>query len=197
MSDDLVRLEGGAGDLATSTKPTIHFNFPEIDFKYGQVEGAIASLHNVAPAAMGTFKSRLKHFQRIGVVPSSPGKGQKLRYKVADAITWALCFEFTELGLPPEQTRDLLRLCVRELFRPFEGPVQNEDLIFVLHGNFLEWRLKPQGALKGEGATSFGTIPVSRVADRVFQSGRLPRVIMINLTHLKRELGKALDIKWQ
>jgi hypothetical protein len=172
---------------------------PECAFNYSQLEAAIASMHNVPAKALKTFKSRLKHFQRIGLVPSSPGKGQKIEYKIVDAITWALCFEFAELGLPPDQIKALIRLCGRKLFESFEGPLQGEDQIFVLRGNFLEWHLNPEGrqGIGGEGETTFGTIPMSQLCDMIFQKKPFPRVLMINLTHLKRELGKALDVDWR
>jgi hypothetical protein len=171
---------------------------PEAAFKYSQLQTAIASIHNVPPKALKTFTSRLKHFQRIGLVPSSPGKGQKIGYRIVDAITWALCFELAELGLPPDQVKAVVRVCGRELFKSFEGPLQEEDQIFVLRGNFLEWHLNAEGGEQiGEGETTFGTIPMSQVCDMVFQRGRLARVLMINLTHLKRELGNALGTEWK
>ncbi len=154
----------------------------------------------VSSVALSPPRSQaLKHFQRIGLVPSSPGKGQKIEYKIVDAITWALCFEFAELGLPPDQIKALIRLCGRKLFESFEGPLQGEDQIFVLRGNFLEWHLNPEGRQRigGEGETTFGTIPMSQLCDMIFQKKPFPRVLMINLTHLKRELGKALDVDWR
>jgi len=170
----------------------------DVTFKYGQLEVAIASLHNVPAKALGTFKSRLKHFQRIGLVPASPGKGQKIAYRVGDAITWALCFELAELGLPPEQIRMLIRAHGQALYYSFQGPLPDEDQILVIEGNFLGWHLNAEGEEPtGEGKTSFGTIPISQVAEWVFQTAKLPRVLLLNVTHLKRELGNALGIEWR
>ena len=170
---------------------------PDRAFKYAELETAIASLHNVSPSAMKTLRGRVRHFQRIGLVPSSPGKGQKLQYRVADAIVWAVCFELAELGLPPEQIKDVIRLCSHEFFRSFRGPIQSEDLIFILRGNFLEWHLNDDShSVSGTGRTSFGLIPVSKVCDQVFIKAKITRVLLINMTSLKRELGKALEIEW-
>jgi len=169
---------------------------PEVTFKYGRLECAIASLHNIPSSAMKTFKSRLKHFARIGLVPSSPGKGQKIAYSIGDAIKWALCFELAECGLPPEQVKTVIEFFLSDMAFSFQGPVQKEDLIFVLQGNFLEWHLSEDGAKWGEGETNCGTVNVSKVCDMVFQQARLPRVLLINLTFLKRRLGQALDIEW-
>jgi len=170
---------------------------PEITFKYAQLETAIASIHNVPAKAMMTFKSRLKHFQRIGLVPSSPGKGQKIAYRIGDAIKWALCFEFAELGLPPEQVKVVVYFFLSDMLRSFQGPVQEDDQIFILQGNFLEWHLNEEDKTKwGEGEPNLGTLSVSKLCDTVFRRENMSRVLMINLTHLKRELGKALDIEW-
>jgi hypothetical protein len=168
-----------------------------LTFRYAQVEAGIASIHKVPGKALkATFRSRLKHFQRIGLVPSAPGKGQKIEYTVGDAIVWALCFEFAELGLPPEQIKSLQTLCGTLLYDSFQGPVQDEDQIFVLQGNFLEWHLNPEWkgvGPWGEGQTACGTVPLSKIGGAL---SRVPRALMINMTHLKRELGKALEVEW-
>src|SRR5206468_9926217 len=92
----------------TTLRPTAQ---AERTFAYAEIETALALLHGVPDNVRGTFKSRLKHFQRIGVVPSSPGKAQKIEYRIGDAARWAVCFEFAELGIPPYQIKFLLRWC--------------------------------------------------------------------------------------
>ena len=190
----------------------VEFEPADVTFKYSAIEQAIAGMHGIDPAAMKTFRSRVKHFQRIGLVPSSPGKGQKIKYTVGDAIRWALCFEFAELGLPPEQIKDVIRLCSRELFGGFRssaypgGPPLAEDHVFVLFGNFLQWHLRPSQRLAselfmdpivGEGRPTFGLIAVSKVVDYLFSRAKVDRCIMINMSELKRKLGSALKIEWK
>jgi hypothetical protein len=70
-------------------------------FSYSELEVAMRQLHNVPRGREGTFKARIRNFQRIGLIPSAPGKGQQIEYTIVDAITWALCFEFAEVGLLP------------------------------------------------------------------------------------------------
>jgi hypothetical protein len=176
---------------------------PERTFTYGEIENALATMHNVPDGARGTFKSRLKHFQRIGVVPASPGKGQKLDYQIDDAVKWAACFEFAELGLPPDQIKLLLRFCSR-LFESFKGPVQNEDQILVVTANFLEWYLEDAVA-RGEGMETLGAalpkawavVPLSKVHEKVLARKHFARAFLINLTEVKRKLGKALHYDWR
>jgi hypothetical protein len=107
-------------------------------------------------------------------------------------------FELAELGLPPEQIRTLIRTHGQALYYSFQGPLPDEDQILVIEGNFLGWHLNAEGEEPiGEGKTSFGTIPISQVAEWVFQTAKLPRVLLLNVTHLKRELGNALGIEWR
>jgi len=164
-------------------------------FSYPQLEAAMRQLHNVPAPRSGTFKARIRNFQRVGLIPSAPGKGQRIDYSIVDAITWALCFEFAEVGLLPENIKSIFNLCGATLFYPFGGPLQDEDQILVLRGNFLEWYLA-SGAQLGEGQTAFGIIPVSQLSDMVFTKAKISRAIMINLTDLKRKLGDALKIEW-
>jgi hypothetical protein len=177
---------------------------PDRTFKYSHLEAAIASIHNVPERALKTFKSRLKHFQRIGLVPSSPGRGQKIEYKIVDAIRWALCFEFAELGLPPDQIKLIIRICEQPLLEPFAGPLQAEDWIFFMRGGILEWHLnaaieRAEGAIVvGPLPAACGARPASKISEIFSLKGRplFARALMINLTHLKRELGKALGVDW-
>jgi hypothetical protein len=124
--------------------------------------------------------STRRHYRNLAISPNSDMIGR----------------ETERNALPPDQIKALIRLCGRKLFESFEGPLQGEDQIFVLRGNFLEWHLNPEGRQRigGEGETTFGTIPMSQLCDMIFQKKPFPRVLMINLTHLKRELGKALDV---
>jgi hypothetical protein len=99
--------------------------------------------------------------------------------------------------LPPEQVKVVVYFFLSDMLRSFQGPVQEDDQIFILQGNFLEWHLNEEDKTKwGEGEPNLGTLSVSKLCDTVFRRENMSRVLMINLTHLKRELGKALDIEW-
>ena len=105
-------LDGGIVQWSAKMTPPVEIKLmQERVFKYSEVESAIAAIHNVSPAALKMFRSRIKNFQRIGMVSFSPGKGQKIDYKIIDVIRWALCFEFAELGLPPDQIKLIIRIC--------------------------------------------------------------------------------------
>jgi hypothetical protein len=187
------------GDVVPEIRTT-----PDITYKYSEVEDALLSLHDKgiddveSAHKRKTIRARILHFQRLGLVPSAPGRGQKIRYRVADIIRWAICIELTQLGLPPEQVRDVFRLCGISFFHAFEGPIPDEDLIFILSGNFLDWHLNSANKEKTyvKGTMMSGILPASEVSSRLFGLEKLQRVLMINMTHVKRQLGKALKIEW-
>jgi hypothetical protein len=165
-------------------------------FSYGQLEAAIRSLHDVPPERAGTFKARIRHFQRIGLVPSSPGKGIKIEYEIADAWKWAVCFELAEAGLMPEAIKSILGAAGRKLTISFAGDRHPaEDQIFWLRAEFLSWHLDhlPDWYDK----VRLNVVPVSMVADVAFKEEGAGRVLMLNLTKLKRDLFKALNIDWE
>jgi hypothetical protein len=161
-------------------------------YTYGQVERALCQLHGIPPEqASGKLRSRLKHFSRIGLTPSKPGRGQKLSYTPHDAVRWALCFEFAQLAVPPEVTKQILAVYGFPLFESFAGPTPKEDQVFWCLGNFFE------DALTGGRSRKLGIVPMSEIINVVFKKAEAARVIMVNLTRIKRGLGKALDIDWE
>jgi hypothetical protein len=165
-------------------------------FSYGQLEAAIRSLHDVPPERAGTFKARIRHFQRIGLVPSSPGKGIKIEYEVADAWKWAICFELAEAGLMPEAIKSILGAAGRKLTISSAGAGHPaEDQIFWLRAEFLSWHLDHLPDWY-DNKVRLNVVPVSRVADVAFKQEGAGRVLMLNLTKLKRDLFTALKIDW-
>jgi len=166
-------------------------------FTYQEVENAIARLHHVPSARTGTFKARIRNFQRVGLIPSSPGKGLRIRYDIEDVIRWALCFEFSEIGLLPEQIKRIFTCSGWTLFRPFEGPVTSDDYLFCLLGNFLEWHLNKEDkqSLDHEELV-FDVVRASRISRMIIKNEYYNRILIINMTALKRKLGQELNINW-
>ncbi len=164
-------------------------------YTYGQVERALAQLHGIPPEqAAGKLRSRLKHFSRIGLTPSKPGKGQKLLYTPLDCARWALCLQFAELATPPERVKQILALYGPSILKSFARPMQEEDLFFWGEANFFA------EAITGQRESFFGFTDAPRAAGvlKGAESTRpINRLIMINLTHIKRGLQKSLGIDWE
>jgi hypothetical protein len=164
-------------------------------YTYGQVERALAELHGIPPErAAGKLRSRLKHFSRIGLTPSRPGKGQKLLYTPMDCARWAVCLEFAQLETPPERVKQILGNYGASILKSFAGPMLEEDVIFWGEANFFA------EAVTGKRESHFGFVEASQVAD-LLKGTEVPRpvnrLIALNLTHIKRELSKTLGIDWK
>lgn len=68
---------------------------------YAEVEGALAKMHMCPPEKIGAFRGRLKHLQKLGMVPASPGSGYRIVYSLEDISRWAFALELAELGVTP------------------------------------------------------------------------------------------------
>jgi hypothetical protein len=75
---------------------------------YGQVEAVLAKMHHINADAMGAFRGRIRHFQRVGIVPASPGRGKKISYEMRDLLMWGYCLEFAQLGMDPTVIKSIV-----------------------------------------------------------------------------------------
>jgi hypothetical protein len=87
-------------------------------YSYNQVEKALAHVHFIPEDAMGAFRGRLQHFQRLGMVPSTPGRGRKISYQKADVFFWAFALELAEFGMDPKVIKQILDIIWPEV-RPY------------------------------------------------------------------------------
>ncbi len=68
---------------------------------YAQVEGALSALFGVPATALGSFRGRVRHLQRIGLVDVAPGKGRRISYTRMQASEWMLALYLADLGVDP------------------------------------------------------------------------------------------------
>src|SRR5208337_2697466 len=105
-------------------------------FNYGEVVGALAKIHGIGEGTLGAFEARIRHFQRLGVVPASPGKGKRIQYDFAAVFIWAFCLELAEFGIAPEIIKLIVEVHGRSVFihSPRSGV---GDIIFYFAPSFL------------------------------------------------------------
>ena len=72
-----------------------------VGFTYAEVEGALGALFSVPASAQGSFRGRVRHLQRIGLVNVAPGKGRRISYTHVQASEWMLALLIAELGVAP------------------------------------------------------------------------------------------------
>ena len=80
---------------------TVRKRAAAVGFAYAQVEGALFELFRVPASAQGSFRGRVRHLQRIGLVNVAPGKGRRISYTHVQANEWMLALLLAELGVDP------------------------------------------------------------------------------------------------
>lgn len=65
------------------------------------VEQVLTELHGGGDFAKSRISSRIKHFNRLGFFPTSPGKGKRISYTFEDVAKWEYALQILEFGLDP------------------------------------------------------------------------------------------------
>ena len=167
-------------------------------YRYAEVEAALAKMHHIAPDAIGAFRGRIKHLQKIGVVPSSPGRGKKISYNFGAVAVWAFCLQVAEFGVDPTVTRTFYRAVEGWLLRILLNDREEEDQIMIFIPHLMSrW-------LIGQWNAEIGLFMVIRPASEatyahmaaqmpdMHPDARLQRLGMLNISQIRRDLKEAL-----
>jgi hypothetical protein len=106
-------------------------------FTYAIVERALARAFAITPESMGAFRGRIQHFQRLGMVPASPGKGRKISYEIDHVYKWALGLEFAEFGIDPRLTKFIIENFVWIRARKFLLDDDGKNKLLVFYPNLI------------------------------------------------------------
>jgi hypothetical protein len=162
-------------------------------FAYSKVERVLASVHEISPSAMGAFRGRIKHFQRLGLVPSSPGKGHKISYRLEDVYMWAICLEMQEFGIDPAIIKQFHRLenfhlLLKWLISNVDADKKNKYWVF--YPNFLsQWYANT--LWNSSGTFVDDLLEITDKSDPI--SERLKsRMAVINVARLRAAIRKSL-----
>jgi hypothetical protein len=175
-------------------------------FTYRAVEKALAGVHQISEEAMGLFRGRLQHLQRLGMVPSRPGRGSKISYEKADVFLWAFALEFAEFGIDPKVLKRMVDMCWRDV-QPYLLKEVKPDRYFFFSPSligkdfpksFQQTVNNPRGA-----PCSFVPRVISSLSEldklainslsRQYVDRCLSRYGMINLSRLRREVERFLE----
>lgn len=171
-------------------KPHNHHEASREDmFSYKRVEAAVQSLHDVPTDKNAVFRSRVREFQRKGIIPSAPGKGIRPVYSEAEAMTWVVCFELAELGLLPLDIRHWAPTLVGLIMKTARKSLEKDNLILWVRPDVFSryLNLGPEFPHQVCGAT-----PALRVSEIFLKEGET-RVMMLNISDLWRRLKAALE----
>jgi hypothetical protein len=127
------------------------------------------------------------------LVPTSPGRGIRIRYGIADVWEWALSLAFLECGLPPAAVKSVIGVAGKKLTVASAGAGgPTEDQIFWLRSEFLSWHLDDVSDWTNK--VRFNVVPYSSAMDAAFKQEGCAQILMINLSRLKKNLFNALRI---
>jgi len=152
-------------------------------YGYKVVEKALGQLHAIDEPSLGAFRGRIKHFQRIGLVTSSPGKGRRIEYSFSDAALWAFGLEMEEFGIDPIVVKTIVDRCWKDVLPAIESYGVKNDQFFVTNPSMVSSR-------------SWINAFIGRVITGDNFSPKLEgvkRVLIVNLTQIGRDLSQALD----
>jgi hypothetical protein len=178
---------------------------PETTFRYAVVEQALMALHGFVKQKKGAFRARLIHFQRLKIVPASPGKGHRIAYRWEDILRWAIALEFAEFGMPPTEIKKMLDMNWRPIADAALQEGDGADQYLLFHPRLLG-RLSPEEEretpLKPGAPYSVAIALISDLADlgkyaktdqaRASLDQFRARYGMINLSRLRRKLEENL-----
>jgi hypothetical protein len=83
------------------TVSTYPDKFEQVRFSYAEVEEGLAVALAIGGTSRTLFRSRIKHFQRLGVTGERPGKGAPLKYDFAQAAKLVIVLLLADVGLAP------------------------------------------------------------------------------------------------
>ncbi len=76
---------------------------------YKEVEKTLCEIFLGSRMRPVNLRARLQHFQRIGLTPSSPGRGKVIDYTEDDLKVWAVSVALANIGLPPLAIHSIVR----------------------------------------------------------------------------------------
>jgi|SRR5271170_495299 len=158
-------------------------------FTYSQVESALSRANRVPAQSLGAFKGRIKHFQRLGMVQSSPGKGTKISYTREHVYSWAICLELAQFGIDPTIIKQMIwswndgRFLKHLIQKTIES---TRESYFVFYPNL---------ASLPENMIYISDIihAIDELKERPELALMMTRMAMINLSHVLREVEAALE----
>ena len=185
------------GEAAIVTEPET--------FRYGVVEQTLMAVHGFVERKKGAFRARLIHFQRLRIVPASPGKGRRIAYRREDIFRWAIALEFAEFGMDPTEIKKILDMNWSRIAPVVLEEKEGADTYLFFHPALLG-RLSPEDEreIPGKpGAPYSVTIAIiSDLADldkqaktdqaRTLLDRFRARYGMINLSRLRRQVEANL-----
>jgi hypothetical protein len=184
---------------------------PAPTFGYSEVESALAEVFDAGDAQRGIFRARLQNFRKLGIPATNPGKGQRLRYALADILQLLLALELTEYGLDPALAvktirSDWARRSESGFFTALQYATQSpplpQDVFVVMNLNVLSASFGPRAIVQTDEGLSLRSEPnpitvrftLGNADFTQLLQERGVRLSVFNLSDRIRAIKKALAI---
>lgn len=173
---------------------------------FGELEAALAEVHDIAQSKRTAFQARLKNFHRLAFpMDFETVKGKAARYSSAHTYEMALAVELTQLGLPPDRASTVLswnryvttmaaRIATMDLKTWKSGDEAPLQMFLYFDPTALEPLSSRPDDIPSADAESFFYGGAGVIADylKLFQPGASPRLSMVNVTSLLASLARHL-----
>jgi hypothetical protein len=157
-------------------------------YSYAQVENALAEAFGIGPDKRGALRGRIKHFQRLGISPSSPGKGRTIDYEKKDALRWAIAMEFAEFGIDPTVIKPALYIVGNAL-----AEHANDKNVWLVFSPRLMSHPAQDGGFHAIVVTDLARYAAALEQGSIRGHHDPRRLGIIDISRLKRELDQCLD----
>jgi hypothetical protein len=164
-------------------------------YTYAEVEGALAHVFTVEVDQSGAFRGRIKHLQRLGLTPESPGKGKKIAYDVEWVMIWAFCLELSQFGIDPTAIMKIYARAWPSVRTYLVGRYSAIDCCFVLFPKLIgSWH---EGSHAAEVLIPklFEIVPIVQITPNYVRTAdnSIGRLALLNLNHLRHRVREALE----
>jgi hypothetical protein len=163
-------------------------------FRFGEVEHALQTMHDVAPDKVKAFRSRLRNFRRAGLdLGAGAGPGPKPSISIGDAVRTALAVELGQFGNTPERCVEIVDSNIGQIRAAVLGSAQSKEHV-LLYFYPLAWNELSNSAADGGdmSVSTFDWLPASKFADEVAGFARVGRLAIINLSDMIDHLVAGL-----
>ena len=146
-------------------------------FSYSVVEGALAEFFDVRPKAQPALRSRIRHLQRLGLMPDK--SGNRLVYTKYDVYDLALALSIADFGVAPQF---IIESGIPKLIR---------DIV-----NNGKWKKGPWACIYNPSSLSERSAPNLRfvlLSDAPKLIKEIARIAFINLEDLTLRMDKILE----
>ncbi len=173
-----------------------------MQFRFAEVERALALVHAIADGKRSAFANRLRHLQRLGFPPGvNTGRGTVATYGVGEVFLLGVALELMQLGLNPERavqaiTDDYHAVATGAGMAAYYGPPDGSfknPVFYYLDPTALN-DLMRQGAEGDRASASFFYAGMGIINEQLIERSKegFARLALINISYMVHWISGVL-----